>query len=63
MQKVPRIGIYRKSDDNAICIEFRGRFCHMCGVFDYFEDSVYGLKAWGITASIRGWTKLDDETY
>jgi hypothetical protein len=50
-------------DADSACIEFRGPYCHTCGVYDYFEDLVYELQACGVTTRIRGWTKLDEETY
>ena len=50
-------------DADTACIEFRGSFCHTCGVYDYFEDLVYEFQAHGVTTCIRGWTQLDQETY
>jgi hypothetical protein len=50
-------------DEDTACIDFRGPFCHTCGVYDYFEDLIYELQARGVTTSIRGWTELDEETY
>lgn len=50
-------------ESGLFSVIFRGPFCRSCGLYDYFEDLVYELKALGIDARILDYEELEDGSF
>lgn len=52
-----------KAGNGEFTVDFDGPFCRSCGVYDYFEDLIYGLKDLSnIQAEITGFESTESET-